>query len=98
MAHGAPNKAHRTEIPDTEFRLLLRWWLGLPLLPVGATLPGCPLCRGSIDPFGDHFVCCEQNGCTQRHNAFRNACVSDVCPIRHCGGEGGRVRGWKETS
>ena len=68
-----PNKAHRTEIPDTEFRLLLRWWLGLPLLPVGATLPGCPLCRGSIDPFGDHFVCCEQNGCTQRHNAFRNA-------------------------
>ena len=68
-----PNKALRTEIPDTEFRLLLRWWLGLPILPVGVTLPGCPLCRGSIDPFGDHFVCCEQNGSTQRHNAFRDA-------------------------
>lgn len=68
-----PNTALRTVIPDTEFRLLLRWWLGLPILPVGATLPGCPLCRGSIDPFGDHFVCCEHNGSTQRHNAFRNA-------------------------
>ena len=45
----------------------------MPILPVGVTPPGCPLCRGSIDPFGDHFVCCEQNGSTQRHNAFRNA-------------------------
>jgi len=68
-----PNKALRTEIPDADYRLLLRWWLGLPILPVGVTLPGCPLCRGSIDPFGDHFVCCELNGCSQRHNAFRNA-------------------------
>ena len=68
-----PNKALRTEIPDTEFRLLLRWWLGLPLLPVGVSLPGCPLCRESIDPFGDHFVGCEHNGCSQRHNAFRDA-------------------------
>jgi hypothetical protein len=68
-----PNKALRTEIPDGEFRLLLRWWLGLPILPVGATLPGCPLCNDALDPFGDHFVCCEQNGNTQRHNAFRDA-------------------------
>ena len=68
-----PSKTQQTNIPDTEFRLLLRWWLRLPILPTGYTLPGCPLCKESIDPFGDHFVCCEQNGCTQRHNAFRNA-------------------------
>ena len=68
-----PNRALRTDFPDIEYRLLLRWWLGLPILPVGVTLPGCPPCRGSIDPFGDHLVCCEQNGSTQRHNAFRNA-------------------------
>ena len=68
-----PSKALQTEIPDIEFRLLLRWWLGLPVLPVGVSLPECPLCRGSIDPFGDHFVCCELNGSTQRHNAFRDA-------------------------
>ena len=65
-----PNRALHTDFSDTEHRLLLRWWLGLPILPVGVTLPGCPLCRGSIDPFGDHFVSCEQNGSTQRHNAF----------------------------
>ena len=68
-----PNRALQTEFPDVEFRLLLRWWLGLPILPAGVTLPGCPLCKDAIDPFGDHFVCCESNGCAQRHNAFRNA-------------------------
>jgi hypothetical protein len=68
-----PSRVQQTHISDTDFRLLLRWWLGLPILPVGETLPGCPLCKESIDPFGDHFVCCEQNGCTQRHNAFRDA-------------------------
>jgi hypothetical protein len=67
------NNALRTEIPDIEFRLLLRWWLGIPILPSGETLPRCPLCMGSIYPFGDHFVGYEQNGCTQRHNAFRDA-------------------------
>jgi len=45
----------------------------MPILPVGVTLPCCPLCKESLDPFGDHFVCCERNGSTQRHNAFRNA-------------------------
>jgi hypothetical protein len=59
--------------------------LGLPILPTGVTLPGCPLCKESIDPFGDHFVCCELNGCAQRHNAFRNAffalCVRFGLPV-----------------
>ena len=67
------NNALRTEIPDIEFRLLLRWWLCIPILPSRETLPRCPLCMGSIYPFGDHFVGYEQNGCTQRHNAFRDA-------------------------
>ena len=76
-----PSRAARTEIPDAEFRLLLRWWLGLPILPTGVTLPECPLCRESVDPFGDHLVCCEQNGCAARHNAFRNAFFA-VC-VQH---------------
>lgn len=68
-----PNKALRTDIPDSEFRLLLRWWLGLPILPQGTALPECPMCKDTLDPYGDHFVCCERNGSSQRHNAFRDA-------------------------
>ena len=40
-----PNRALHMEIADTDFRLLLKWWLGLPILPTGTTLPGCPLCK-----------------------------------------------------
>jgi hypothetical protein len=68
-----PNRALHTDIPDCEMRLLLRWWLGLAILPEGKTLPGCPLCNDALDPYGDHFVCCERNGSTRRHNAFRDA-------------------------
>ena len=76
-----PSRVRHTDIPDADFRLLLKWWLGLPILPTGAVLLGCPLCQASLDPFGDHFVCCEQNGCTKRHNAFRNAFFA-VC-VQH---------------
>ena len=46
--HTLPNKARGTIFSDTEYRLLLRWWLGMPILPTGVTLPGCPLCHASI--------------------------------------------------
>ena len=68
-----PSRAMRTDINDADYRLLLRWWLGLPILPVGQTLPGCPLCGDAVDPFGDHLVCCEKNGNARRHNALRDA-------------------------
>ena len=63
--------AQTSPIPTTDY--LLRWWLGLPILPTGLTLPGCPLCQEPVDPFGDHFVCCDQSGSTRRHNALRDA-------------------------
>ena len=72
-----PSRALRTDINDADYRLLLRWWLGLPILPIGLTLPGCPLCSEPVDPFGDHFVCCGYNGSTRRHNALRDA-IFDV--------------------
>jgi len=31
------------------------------------------MCKDTLDPYGDHFVCCERNGSSQRHNAFRDA-------------------------
>ena len=88
-----PSRVLRTDIRDPDYRLLLRWWLGLPILPTGRTLPGCPLCAEPVDPFGDHFVCCERSGNSRRHNALRDAifavltksaiaCAKEVC----CGG------------
>ena len=68
-----PSRALRTDIQDVDYRVLLRWWLGLPLLPTGCTLPGCPMCGEPVDPFGDHFVCCMRNGPSRRHNALRDA-------------------------
>ena len=72
-----PSRSLRTDISDPDYRLLLRWWLGLPILPVGHTLPGCPMCAEPVDPFGDHFVCCDKSGSTRRHNAVRDA-IFDV--------------------
>ena len=68
-----PSRTLRTDISDVDYRVLLRWWLGLPLLPLGRTLPDCPACGEPVDPFGDHFVCCDKNGGTRRHNALRDA-------------------------
>ncbi len=81
MAWCAAKSCSPNRDPGCEFRLLLRCWIGLPILPTGVTLPECPLCRESVDPFGDHLVCCEQNGCAARNNAFRNAFFA-VC-VQH---------------
>ena len=60
-------------IPDDDFKLLIRWHLGIPILPIGVQLPPCPLCQEAIDPHGDHFVTCSLNGCKQRHDQLRSA-------------------------
>lgn len=62
-----------TLLPSPHFRLLLRWQLGAPLLPLGVQLPPCPACGDPIDPFGDHFVCCNHNGAMRRHDAVKLA-------------------------
>ena len=38
----------------------------------------CPACGDPADVFGDHFLCCRQNGLTERHHALRDAFL-DVC-------------------
>jgi hypothetical protein len=58
---------------STEYRLLLRWWLGLPLFP-GDAGKACPSgCGQTLDVFGDHLVACHRNLLTQRHNGVRDA-------------------------
>ena len=80
-----PSRAANTILPDSDFRNLCRYWLGVPLLPDGK-VQQCPLCGEPVDPFGDHMVNCAKNGRTRRHNAMRdcwsslltNAAISHV--------------------
>ncbi len=61
-----PSHANHTILHDADFRSLCRFWLGLPLLPEGMTLPECPLCHESLDAYGDHFVTRKKNGGQQQ--------------------------------
>ena len=80
-----PNRAVNNVLVDSDFRSLCRYWLGLPLLPQGESLPPCPECKGALDPFGDHFVTCRKNGTTRRHNTLRDAWAQVLASsnIRH---------------
>jgi hypothetical protein len=62
-----------TTIPDGDFRSLCRWWLGLALLPESPATLKCPLCGAASDIYGDHFVSCQKNGLSARHNTLRDA-------------------------
>jgi hypothetical protein len=52
------------------FRIAVAYRLGLPVLK--EEIP-CPLCKQTIDLFGDHATCCQRNGdLIIRHNTLRN--------------------------
>ena len=70
-ASVVPAEALRTLIPATDFRCLLRFHLGVPLLPSAG--PQCPKCDATLDAFGHHLVCCNRNGIVQRHGAVQDA-------------------------
>ena len=66
-----PSSALGLHMFDQEFRLCLRYWLGLPLFPVDST---CLVCLSPADSFGDHHVGCGGNGDRiHRHNSIRDA-------------------------
>ena len=59
---------------DREYRVCLRYWLGLPLFPKDEK---CPICSSPADPFGDHHVGCGGNGDRiHRHDSIRDAIFS----------------------
>ena len=49
-------------IPGERYGTLLRWHLGLPLLPADCAGRPCPVCAAPVDVFGDHAVCCVKLG------------------------------------
>ena len=57
-----------TTLDPFSYRALLKWHLGMPLIPVTLSGTPCPLgCGQPLDPFGDHIVCCNKNKLWQRH-------------------------------
>jgi len=49
------------------YSTLLKWHLGVPLLPADCAGRPCPLCGGPVDIFGDHAVSCRKSGFGERH-------------------------------
>ena len=68
-----PSIPLRTFLSPEQYRLGLRWWLGLPLVPEDETPLTCPGCGSEADPFGDHVLCCGQNDFRRRHDAVVEA-------------------------
>ena len=69
-----PSSALGLHLMYCEFRLCLRYWLGLQMFQDGAQ---CPVCHTVADPYGDHHVGCGGNADrTARHNALRDAIFS----------------------
>jgi len=62
----SPDPTVGHSLSNIEFCTLMRWKLGLPLLPNPPHT--CPKCGEPQDPLGDHAVRCRKNGLWQRHN------------------------------
>ena len=69
-----PSVPLHTNIPSDTYRMALKWWLGVPIIEHDPqNPPTCPGCRASVDPHGDHFLCCPRNNYTRRHQAMQEA-------------------------
>lgn len=71
-----PNEGLGLKMESRDYRFLLKWWLGMPL--VGPGKKTCPCCEQQMDPFGDHLVSCKLNQPVQRHNALRDALTDEL--------------------
>ena len=75
-----PSMGQNTELPNDEFRLLTRFWLGMPLLPLRWQGSSCPLCNQILDVSGDHMVCCNKNLLKQRHTSIQTT-LADLAQL-----------------
>ena len=68
-----PSTSQGTELNNDEYRLALRFWLGVPLLSARWQGAACPQCGQSLDVLGDHVVCCSKNLLKHRHSVLQGA-------------------------
>ena len=70
--HAIPSEPLGLSIPSAEFLSLVKWRLGIPLLPyvppsAEGSGPICVDCSRCVDVLGDHFVSCRKCGFWKRH-------------------------------
>ena len=71
---ATPNHHLHTLFTSAQYRLALKWWLGMPLvLGSNATCPGC---QGAVDTHGDHLLLCPRINFTKRHAAVQETLAS----------------------
>ena len=63
-------------IPRDEYRLGLRWTLGLPVLGQDHEGAKCQACGNTVDIHGDHLMCCRKNNFYGRHFAVQEAFIT----------------------
>ena len=69
-----PSSTLGLHLHDQEFRLCLKYCLGLPMVEDGSH---CLICLRAVDQFGDHQVGCGRNGDRiHRHDSIRDALFS----------------------
>jgi hypothetical protein len=64
---ASPAAALGNSFPASDFRLLLKWHLGIPILPDSCAGLACPACSAPVDIFGDHAVSCHKGSLWNRH-------------------------------
>ena len=71
-----PNEGLGKKLEGRDYRYLLKWWLGRPIVDPSRKI--CPCCEGAMDQWGDHLVSCKMNQPQQRHNALRDAMADEL--------------------
>ena len=71
-----PNEGLGRKIEGRDYRYILKWWLGRPI--VDPACRTCPCCEGPMDMYGDHLVSCKHNQPLQRHNNLRDALANEL--------------------
>lgn len=71
-----PSDEGCSRISRDDYRLGLRWHLGLPILSQDLDGAKCPACGATVDVFGDHLMCCRKNNFYGRHFAVQEAFIT----------------------
>ena len=72
----APSTALHTSISSDQYRLGLKWWLGMPLILEADGPMLCSGCQQTCDHLGDHLLCCRRNNFNNRHAAVQESLSS----------------------